>query len=281
MKNQRTIAFLTDFGLSDPFVGICKGVIASINPKAIVIDLCHMVSPQNILEAAIYIKVSMPSFPAGTVFLTVVDPGVGTSRAALVLKNGTNLLVGPDNGVFSMSVPHQDQIETYKINRQEIEAILLGRGIRIGNSSTFHGRDIFAPAAALLSLGTAPEEFCSVYNEKPVTINIPRPKVSKNAVEGCILYFDHFGNGATSIAYEHMARLSCPKDRVTVTVYDPDGNRFVLPLKHTFSTVEPGSLVAYINSFGFLEIALNGKNAEKELGLKGGLKVQAKCINTP
>ncbi len=277
MKSRPIIAFLSDFGLKDPYVGICKGVVASINPEAVVTDITHLISPQNVLQAAIYLEASVPYFPEKTIFLCVVDPGVGSERACLVIKDGSRTFVGPDNGLLSLATDSSRKLRTYVIERGLLNELLAERGIKTGSSSTFHGRDIFSPAAALLSLGIAPERFCSMLTRRPLTINIPEPDISRKRAEGAILYFDHFGNAATNIKSSHLSPLSCPREDLVVEFCSREGTRLSIPLKKTFSMVEPKAPVAFINSFGFLEIAINMADAKKELGLFEGQKVEVLC----
>ncbi len=276
MKSRPIIAFLSDFGIKDPYVGICKGVVASINPEAVVTDITHLISPQNVLQAAIYLEASVPYFPQKTIFLSVVDPGVGSERACLVIKDGSRTFVGPDNGLFSLATDSSKAC-TYVIEKGLLNELLAERGIKTGTSSTFHGRDIFSPAAALLSLGIAPERFCSMLTRRPLTLNIPEPDISRKRAEGAILYFDHFGNGATNIKSSHLSLLSCSRKDMVVELCSREGKRLSIPLKKTFSMVEPGMPVAFINSFGFLEIAVNMADAKKELGLFEGQKVRILC----
>ena len=277
MKSRPIIAFLSDFGLKDPYVGICKGIMASINTEALVTDITHLISPQNILQAAIYLEASVRYFPKKTIFLSVVDPGVGTERACLVIKDGSRTFVGPDNGLFSLATKSSRKLQTYVIERRLLNELLSERGIRTGAGSTFHGRDIFSPAAALLSLGIEPERFCSIFTKRPLTLNIPGPDISENLAEGTILYFDHFGNAATNIKSSHLSLLSCPGEDLVVEFCSREGTRLSIPLKKTFSMVETKAPVAYINSFGFVEIAVNMADAKKELGLFEGQKVKVLC----
>jgi len=277
VKSRPIIAFLSDFGLKDPYVGICKGIMASLNTEALVTDITHLISPQNILQAAIYLEASVPYFPKKTIFLSVVDPGVGSKRACLVIKDGSRTFVGPDNGLFSLSIDSSRKLRTYVIERDLLNELLAERGIRTGASSTFHGRDIFSPAAALLSLGIEPERFCSILTRRPLRFNIPEPDISQKRTEGAILYFDHFGNAATNIKSSHLSLLSCLREDLVVKLCARDGKRLFIPIKKTFSMVEPEASVAYINSFGFLEIAVNMADAKKELGLFEGQRVMVLC----
>ncbi len=277
MKSLPIITFLSDFGLKDPYVGICKGVIASINPEVLVTDITHLISPQNILQAAIYLEASVRYFPQNTIFLSVVDPGVGTERACLVIKDGSRTFVGPDNGLLSLATDSSRKLRTYVIEKGLLNELLAERGITTGASSTFHGRDIFSPAAALLSLGIEPERFCSIFTRRPLRLNIPEPDISPKRAEGIILYFDHFGNAATNIKSSRLSLLSCLREDLVVEFCSREGTRLSIPLKKTFSMVETEAPVAYINSFGFVEIAVNMADAKKELGLFEGQKVKVLC----
>ena len=185
------ITVLTDFGLKDPYVGIMKGVILSINPRAQIVDITHEIEPQDIREGSSLIKEYYSYFPEGTVHLCVVDPTVGSGRRPAVFVSNGHLFVGPDNGLFSLVI--DQEVEAYEIEN---------RGYMLPHiSSTFHGRDIFAPVAAHLSLGKDP---FSVGREISDPVRLPDllPAQEGDALVGSIVRFDRFGNAVSNISVE-------------------------------------------------------------------------------
>ncbi len=279
MEEPYVIGFLTDFGLKDPYVGICKAVIASVTPKAKVIDITHFVNPQDLVQAALYLKVSLPSFPARTIFLAVVDPGVGSKRAPMVVTEGQRAFVGPDNGIFSLAIKDLENPVFYKIDTGLLRKKMSEFGVTRQESSTFHGRDIFSPAAALLARNVPALEFCTRLSSTPKGLQIPDVVLDDSSIKGSILYFDHFGNGATNITENHLRALSCNGNALRISISTRAGNSLEVPFGRTFSSVEQGSPVAYVNSFGYLEVAVNGGNAREKLGLEKGDAVMVTCRN--
>ena len=254
ISDHPLIVFLSDFGLHDPYVGIVKGVIHSICPEAKVIDLTHEIPPHDIEAAAYILSRTWRDFPDGTIFLSVVDPGVGGPRAALAARAQDALFIAPDNGLISF----------LREEFLEIRQITDERFIRSGKmSATFHGRDIFAPAAAHLAKGTdlkelGPEtEGITMLERAPVNC-------SRDGIHGSIVWFDRFGNGATDIPAS-LASTCFGEDfpsRVRAVV-----RGMMLPIVRTFSDVPKGSPLAIVNSFGDIEICINGDSAKKRLEL--------------
>ena len=275
MKNCSIIGFLTDFGQVDPYVGICKAVIAAINQHSTVIDISHEVTPQDILQAAFYLKAAAPSFPDGSIILAVVDPGVGSHRAPIVVENGAHCLVGPDNGIFDLIM--KKDAHTYKIDHEKLKLALCQRKITVHESHTFHARDIFAPAAALISIGMSPLGFCTPIETPPKRLKFPVAKAKEHYIQGAIFHFDRFGNAATNISTEELGLLACKNRYIEVTIFKKDGTKIVVPFGQTFSSVPDCLPVSYINSFGLLEIAVNKGNAQKALGLHIGDMVKLTC----
>ena len=185
---MRIITLLTDFGLQDSYVGVMKGVILKINPDVRIVDITHAVSPQDIREAAFIVKDYYPYFEAGTVHVAVVDPTVGSGRRPLILVKEENFFVGPDNGVFSHLI--KDGPEVYEIANRAFTL----REI----SSTFHGRDIFAPAAAHLAAGVDPSAFGPRVVD-PVCLENIFTRIENDALCGEVVRFDRFGNAITNI----------------------------------------------------------------------------------
>lgn len=256
MKRRRSIITLTtDFGIRDPFAGIMKGVITGINPDATVIDLTHAVEPQNTREGAFILSISKPYFPKGTVHTVVVDPGVGGRRRAIAVKAEDCLLVGPDNGVLSWAFGDVKRAIIRQITRPEY--------IRCSVSATFHGRDIFAPAAAYLSAGVPVEDLGpAVYD--PVMLPFPCARESDGEIRGEVLYIDRFGNLITNIRPKNP-------DSVREVVI---GTKTICRLSASYGEGGRGEAIALVGSTEFIEIAVNLGSAADELGVPVGEEVR-------
>ena len=268
--SSRLIALLTDFGSRDPFVAVMKGVMLGINPDLQFIDISHEIAPQRIREAAVVLSVAFPYFPPQTIFLVVVDPGVGGGRRPIVVETAEHLFVAPDNGVLG-AVLSQAGV------RQVIHATE-STYFRQPISRTFHGRDVFAPLAAWLSCGvTAPN--AGVPIEDYVRLELSRPRqLSDNALEGEVIYRDRFGNLITNIAESYIAGLWGPPDwgriqaQVETSVIDG--------LDAYYAQRAPGTLGLIINSWGLCEIFVNGGNAAQETGAVEGSLVRIQRLQT-
>jgi S-adenosylmethionine hydrolase len=271
------IAILTDFGTRDPFVGIMKGVIAGIASQARTIDLTHEIPPGDLRHGALALWQSAQYFPDGTIFLCVVDPGVGTSRRGVIVTAEVDTIqgrrrftfVGPDNGIFSY-VLH--------LGFQAWE--LANPSLRLPDtSSTFHGRDIFAPAAAYTANGIPGSEFGPAI-EQLVELPYPRLIVMENRAKGEILFADRFGNLLTSLgqfkpAGNEIFHLQPWVPGVQPAVFNRQTARLVIPggelrLAKTFGELRGTECAGIVGSSGLLEIAANGKSAAELLGLKPG-----------
>jgi S-adenosylmethionine hydrolase len=253
------ITLTTDFGYQDSFVGIMKGVIAGINPLAQVIDLTHGVPPQDVIAGALILQNSIRYFPRRTIHVVVIDPGVGSARQPLLIEADGSYFIGPDNGVLSLALEGKiaDRIVALSNHTYHLQP----------TSKTFHGRDIFAPAAAHLSLGVAVEEFGeSVANFTQLAL----PAVARlgQSIEGQILYIDAFGNLFTNIRERDLTGL--PSERLELAV----GPLRVPCLATSYAAVSAGELVAVVNSWGLLEIAENRGNAAHHTGIRIGDKVK-------
>ena len=252
------MTLLTDFGDRDGYVGIMKGVIVNICPEARLIDLTHTIPPQNIPAARFTLLNAHPYFPAGTVHLVVVDPGVGTARRAIALQTPRGYLVGPDNGVLSGVI---DQAET--VQAVELTATTYWRSPQL--SHTFHGRDVFAPAAAHLAAGVKLQELGKIIDPNTLSrIAIPQPQITKDRIAGSVQYIDHFGNIITTIPATAMG--SQPWIMRVGAVE--------MPVGQTYGDVEIGHAIALIGSHGWVEIAVNGSSAQARLRLAIGDEVQ-------
>ena len=245
----RPLALLTDFGARDWYVGAMKGVVVSLCPQAALIDITHQIEPGDIEGGAFILSQCWQEFPRGTVFLAVVDPGVGTDRKAVAVEAQGRFFVGPDNGLFGFLKNYVARIITHEACIQE------------DCSSTFHGRDIFAPTAAQLAAGKIDFEQVGPLVEKLVPSVWPPVEVMRKGIHGCILTFDHFGNAITNLHREEVA-AHFALDELHVSLH-PDR----LPLVKTFGEVPAGAPLAYFGSGGFLEIGVNGNSARDVLGL--------------
>jgi hypothetical protein len=250
------ITLLTDFGLKDSYVGVMKGVIASINEEAKVIDISHQVEPQNILEAAFLLRSAYRYFPKGTVHLVVVDPGVGSERSAIIVDQGDRIFVAPDNGVVSWSLRKSCGYNIYGI---ENPSFFLAEV-----SSTFHGRDIFAPVAAYLSKGMHPSNF-GKKRDRLKTLEFPPVSVKEGSVTGEVVYIDRFGNLVTNI---EQGMVSSGALSIRVKGVEIPG------LSSFYAEKTEGELVAIIGSLGFLEVSVNLGSAKEVLQTKVGDKVE-------
>lgn len=276
-----TIAFLSDFGLQDPFVGIVEGVIARIAPQARVIHLTHDIPPGDVRRASVVLWQSLPYFPADTIFLAVVDPGVGTARRPIVAEHNGQRFIGPDNGLFSLVLP-----EGTSAWALENPVYQLPRA-----SSTFHGRDIFAPAAAHCANGIAPAAFGAAL---PQVQRLPRPHlnpIGEHALQAEVLLADRFGNLLTSFGHVEMRSAreyhlspwlpeSAPEvifNPVEYALHLPDGR--ALAWVNTFAEAPTGECAALIGSSGLIEIVANHKSAAELLQLRDGALLEFKPIS--
>ncbi len=248
---SRIIALLTDFGHRDPFVGMMKGVMLSINPDLQLVDISHEVAPQHIREAAIVLSATFPYFPLHTIFVVVVDPGVGGTRRPLVVETAEHLFVAPDNGILG---PVLDQADVRCIVHAT-EAKFFRRPI----SRTFHARDVFAPLAAWLSHGAKLGEMGPVIDDY-TRLELPRPFArGDGGLEGEALYQDRFGNLMTNISEAYMTKIWGPppwhgvRASIEATV--------ICGLDSYYAQRSTQELGMLINSWGLLEIFANGGNA--------------------
>jgi S-adenosylmethionine hydrolase len=253
------ITLTTDFGYQDSFVGVMKGVIAGINPQAQIIDLTHGVPPQQIMVAALTLRYAIDYFPEPTIHVAVIDPGVGSARRPLLIQRGKTYLVGPDNGVLSLALGRSEPDCVIHLCNPSYH--------RQPTSATFHGRDIFAPVAAYLALGTPALAFGDRVAEF-ARLPLPVPRRSGTSIEGEILYIDHFGNLFTNIDERELAGFRC--DKLTVSL----GTLSIRGLAASYSAVPAGNYVALINSWGLLEIAIYKDSAQKRLQAKVGDKIR-------
>jgi S-adenosylmethionine hydrolase len=249
------ITLLTDFGTVDGYVGAMKGVLLTRAPDAQVVDLTHEISPQDVITGAWALKEAAPWFPPGTIHLSVVDPGVGTTRRALLLKSEGHLFVGPDNGLLSLAAG--GAVEGWLLDRPQWFCQPV--------SNTFHGRDIFASVAGHLAAGVAPELLGSPV-QSWAQLDLPAPRRDQSQVIGQIARVDRFGNLITNVDQPMIGDLTAWEVSI--------GGITVGPIQRTFGDVRPGQWVAYLGSGGMLEIAVREGRAVDLLRPLGGTKVK-------
>jgi S-adenosylmethionine hydrolase len=256
------ITFLTDFGLQDDFVGTCHGVIATIAPDARVIDVTHGVRPGHILQGALVLANTLPYMPAG-VHLAVVDPGVGSGRRPLALRDGQGRLhVGPDNGLL---LPAADVFGGVAQAHELANADYSLQPV----SRTFHGRDLFAPAAAHLAAGVALEQLGPpVDPEALVRIEIPQAEVGQNRIRATALVVDRFGNVALNVRREQLGDAELGAGTRVELI--SRGERFYAVSARTFADAPRGALILYEDSYGSLALAVSRGSAAQLLRLEEG-----------
>ena len=256
------ITLTTDFGLKDPYVAEMKGVILTINPNANLIDITHEVEKFNIRIGAFILASAAPYFPKGTVHVAVVDPDVGTERRAILVQTKSGFFVGPDNGVLMLATQAQGIEHIYEIANPKFMLPQV--------SCTFHGRDIFAPAAAHLYKGVAPQEFGSEVTDA-VTPKFAAVEHKNGTLFGEVLHVDGFGNVITNIPKNEVPT----SDTVKVKLHHVS---LQLNLAKTYAQTKPQEPIALVGSHGFLELALNqGSFAEKHR-VNAGDKVQVSIV---
>jgi S-adenosylmethionine hydrolase len=260
VKRARIVTLLTDFGLSDPYVGILKGVVLGIAPEARIVDLTHDVPPQDVLTGALLLERSARWFPEGTIHLAVVDPGVGSKRRAIAIACRDRTFVGPDNGLLGFAAARHGVVRVVE---------LANPAFRLREvSSTFHGRDVFAPAAAHLAAGVPIERLGPRLRrfERP---RWPFPRVAARRTTGRVVLVDRFGNLVTNVEREHL-----PRGKIAVSIGPFRATRIL----STYEDVARGELLAIFGSFGLLEIAARDGSAAKALGLGIGAKVVVEAV---
>ncbi|BBA79143.1 hypothetical protein RGRSB_0578 [cyanobacterium endosymbiont of Rhopalodia gibberula] len=254
MTYATVIALLTDFGLQDGYVGIIKGVIHCINPYLTVIDIAHEIDPQNIAAGRFCLMNAYPFFPNGTVYVAVIDPGVGSRRRGVAIQFPQGYLVGPDNGLFGGVLSLSEAIAAVELTNPNYW--------RVGDpSSTFHGRDIFASVGAHLASGISLNALgTSISPDSLIKFPLKEVIITANHVHGYIQYIDRFGNLITNILGElvrgHNWSVEIAK----------------LPIKTalTYNEVSREELVSFIGSHGWVEIAVNGGSAQQKLQVNWG-----------
>lgn len=253
------ITLTTDFGYRDAFVGVMKGVIVGVNPHAQMIDLTHGIPAQDVMAAALTLRHAVGYFQRGTIHVAVVDPGVGSVRKPVLIEADGNYFIGPDNGIFSLA----------------LEGKTPGRIVRLSNpayqlqpaSGTFHGRDIFAPVAAHLSLGVAPTEF-GESEHSYVKLVLPKAVRREHEIGGEIIYIDGYGNLFTNVSQHDLTGL--PSSGLAIVL----GQVKAKGLGPSYASGGAGEFVAVINSWGLMEISVYKGSAQKLSGAKIGDQVK-------
>ena len=256
------ITLLTDFGTEDAYVGIMKGVILSVNPSAMIIDITHHIDPHDLIQAAYIIKSSYRYFPEGTVHVIIVDPGVGSDRAIVALKMMGHIFLAPDNGILTLLM---DEGKIDSIIRVENTLYFLE-----SVSQTFHGRDIFAPTGAHLSKGMDIKKLGSCLDKQElVNLRIRKPYISdKGELVGNIISFDRFGNCISNIDVNDLKKFDDGGSERMLEI--KIGKNTIKSLSLSYADTKPRSPLAIIGSFGYLEIALNKGNAKLYFGVEKG-----------
>jgi len=256
---MKIVTLITDFGTKDGYVGAVKGVMLGINPSLYIVDITHEITPQDIAEASFVLSTTFHFFPKGTIHLVVVDPGVGGSRRPLVIKTSEYVFVGPDNGIFGFLCHKQEKPQIYEVTEKKF--------FQHEISPTFHGRDLFAPVAAYLSLGLTPEELGRPLPHIEEGISFS-PIVEGELIEGEIIYVDRFGNLITNITRELVEGVVKGRD-----VKIQAGQKEILGISQFYCQKAPGEVLALFGSSSFMEISINMGNAARELKMNRGDKV--------
>jgi S-adenosylmethionine hydrolase len=250
------VALLSDFGTNDPFVAAMKGVLLSKAPALTIIDITHQVPPQDVQTAAFYLMTAIPYMPKSTLFMTVVDPTVGTGRGIVWAKTAGHQFIAPDNGLLSWVEQKEKILEARFISNSSLFLDTI--------SSTFHGRDIMAPVAAAIAKGLPEKKIGPLFPDYR-RLPFPQPVRAGNRVTGQVIAIDHFGNVVTNIKRDYLSARA---------VFNLAG-RMLKDLKLTYASVPEGEALAVIGSFGFLEFSVRNGNFARTFDVKIGSPVEA------
>lgn len=257
------IVLLTDWGHHSYYVGVVKGVIHKINPRGTVIDLTHEVEPYNVREAMHILARAYRDFPPKSIFMGVVDYGVGTERKAIAIETLSGyFLVGPNNGIFTLVVTEDGAKKMVELNNPTYF-------YTPNPSSTFHGRDIFAPVSAHLSLGVAIDALGTPL-EKSVLLPHPQAELHHDTIRGEILFFDRFGNIETNIPAHLAEKAGLVGSEVMLVL---GRKTYFLSYTSTYGTEAKGTLTVHPDSSGFLEISVTQGNARQFLQVQAGMEI--------
>lgn len=247
------IVLTTDYGTSDGYVAAMKGVILGIAPQATIVDVTHDIAAQDVQHGAFVLWQVLPHFPAGTIHVAVVDPGVGTARRILAVRCYQQVILAPDNGLLSFV------LEDWAAD--EVRALTNERHMLPQRSATFHGRDIFAPVAAHVANGTAVKDLgaeAGAWERLPIRL---RSETAEGELLGQVVHVDHFGNLVTNIRRTQLMEGCLGKGQVLIEA----GGNTIRQISRTFADAAVGELVAYFGSSGLLEVAVNGGSAARVL----------------
>jgi len=262
MPQQRFITLTTDFGASDHYVGAMKGVVYGINPAAQVVDISHAISSYDLLDGALAIAQAYSYFPADTIHVVVVDPGVGSARRPILARTEKYFFVAPDNGVLSLALEREQRVHVHEISSEHY--------FQQPVSQTFHGRDIFAVVAGWLSKGV---EFANFGNEISdyVRFRMPKPtRMESGQIQGVVLKVDKFGNVVTNITPQDVPQLFAaepPQFKILVSKHE------ITSLKAAYAEGAPGEVFGILGSMGFLELSTNRGSAARALEATKGAEV--------
>ena len=261
--STRIITLLTDFGSEDYFVAAMKGVILTRSPKSVLVDVTHAIPPQDVRAAAFTLSVAYPNFPAGSVHLAVVDPGVGSDRRPVLVEAGAHLFVGPDNGLFSFVL---DQIPEARIRHLTNAAYFLPNP-----SSTFHGRDVFAPVAAALAEGVSPDKLGPAIHDPIRFQGSQCESTPDGALSGRIMHIDHFGNCVTNLPWDRLLPLSAARP-FSLQVKEFHIQKLARSYREGAADRRTPFLIC--GSAGFVEISVQSNSAARQLKIRIGEPVR-------
>jgi S-adenosylmethionine hydrolase len=268
----RYITFLTDFGLQDDFVGVCRGVMRGIAPDATVIDVTHGIRPQAVTQGAVVLARAIPYLPV-SVHLAVVDPGVGSDRRPVAVRSNTGrIFVGPDNGLLMRAADREGVDSARALTNEQYHLDEVSR--------TFHARDIFAPAAAYLAAGASFDDLGEpVEPAALIRIDLPEPEIGNDKLVANVLTIDRFGNLALNITREHLDELSLlPGDWVELQ-FALDS--YYAQVAETYADANPGELILYEDSYQAIAIAVRDGNAARLIGAAPGDRVRVRVTAVP
>jgi S-adenosyl-L-methionine hydrolase (adenosine-forming) len=259
------ITFLSDFGLQDDFVGTCHGVIKGIAPDAEIIDLSHGIPPQQVLQGALVLANTLPYMPVG-VHLAVVDPGVGGARRPLAMRDEAGrVFVGPDNGLLIPAAERAGIAAAHELANPAYALEVISR--------TFHGRDLFAPAAAHLARGVPLQELGPpIASDALVRLDVPEPEVGHSRIGATILYVDNFGNIALNLTREHVDQVGIQSG--TQVELDLAGERVFAVAARTFADARVGDIILYEDSYRNMSVAISGGDAAELLQAQPGQSIR-------
>ena len=261
--SRRVITLTTDFGTGSPYVAEMKGVILSICPEIVIVDISHQVAPQDVRQAALILDQTVWRFPDGTIHICVVDPGVGTDRRIVFVQLGVQCFIAPDNGVLSRLMRRDELRRALVLTQQDLW--------RHPVSDTFHGRDIMAPAAARVATGQSLERLGPA-TDRLVMLDWPEPEVRGAEIDGRVLTVDSFGNLITNIGHDLVDRLGN-----SVAICVRCAGHTIRGVVRTYGDRDPGTLVALIGSSGLLEMAVVQGHAAQRLQVEAGAVVTVSC----